>query len=763
MSSSLRREDARLVTGTARFTGDLGDGALCAAFVRSTVAHGRLTTLALDSVRAQPGVVAAFGAADLDLADIPGTTGTGPDAPAMARPPLVRDRVRYAGEALAVVIAEDGYLAADAMEHADLVIEPDPVVADASAALTDEVVLFPAAGTNVVSRTITPDGPSPDLDAWPVKASVEVRNQRLAPAPIEPLGILAEPSGEGLTIWCGHQAPHRLRSQLCRLLGLDPAGVHVVVPDVGGAFGMKGMLYPEYLVVAAAARRLGRPVRWVQDRYEQFVCGTHGRGQRHRMTLAGDRDGTIRAARAEIVADVGAYPHNGSGTPLFTSYMTPGPYAISHLQVTTTMVVTNRAPTGSYRGAGRPEAAYAMERAVEAFAAAAGVDAVDVRRRSFVPPDRMPHRTPTGAHYDSGDYPAALDLALQLIDAQDVRAEQRRRRAEGAHPIGLGIGAFVERAGGAPDSTEFARVELQDDGRLVARVGTSATGQGHETTWSDLVADVFSVKPGLVTVLSGDTREVAHGTGSFASRSAQIGGSAVQRTAQRVHEAARAVAADLLEIAPRDLRAGGGRFAAVGDPEAAVGLKAVAAHAHATGVDLAAEESYSPHAQTFPYGVHAAVVEVDLETGKVNLRRMAAVDDCGNVLHPQIVEGQVHGSLAQGVAQALYEEVTYDEDGQPLTSSFADYLVPAAPDLPAFTTARLTSPAPSNPLGAKGAGEAGCIGAPPAIVNAALDALRPYGVTDLQMPLTPEHVWRALQAARESAALIGEAGREKRG
>jgi carbon-monoxide dehydrogenase large subunit len=742
----LRREDARLVTGQAKFLADLYEPGLAyCAFVRSMQAHGRLEPVDTGAAQDAPGVVAAWGAADLDLRDIPGNTGVGSPAPTMPRPVLARERVRYAGEPVAVVVAEDRASAVDATELVTAWVDPEPVVTDIEMALTDEVLLFPEAGTNVVTRT---DLSGSTHDEWPVRATVAVDNQRIAPVPVEPLSIKARPEPDGrLTVWCGHQRPHRLRRQLATLLDIAEQRIHVIVPEVGGAFGQKGMLFPEYLVVAAAALRLRRPVMWVATRYEQFIGGTHGRAQQHRVELAGDATGRIHRARIDITADVGAYPHNGSQIPRFTGYMATGPYDIADLTLSTTVAVTNRAPTGSYRGAGRPEAAYAIERAVDAFARAAGMDPAEVRRRNFIAADAMPHRTATGALYDSGDYARALEMALDLAAAPAVRDEQRHRREEGGNPIGLGIGAFVERAGGDPDSSEHARVELTREG-LTVRVGTSASGQGHETVWSQILADVFDVDPDRVTVIAGDTDEVREGTGTFASRSAQIAGSAVRRVGTMVRDRARDLAAEMFEAAPGDIRVSDGAFGVVGEPDAAVPLAEVVAFAAERDQTLDAQETWSPHAQTFPYGVHVAVVEVDLDTGEVTLRTMVAVDDCGNVLNPQIVEGQVHGSLLQGIGQALYEAIEYDA-GQPLTTSLAEYLAPTAPDAPDFVTGRLVSPAPSNPLGAKGTGEAGCIGAPPAIVNAVLDALAPYGVTTLDMPLTPQRVWRALQDARK--------------
>lgn len=741
-----RLEDDRLVHGLGRFVPDLRpQGMVHAAFVRSYLPHA--TVGEIDRAAADlPGVVALFTADDLDLPLIPGATGRGPKV-ATPRPVLARDRVRYVGEPIAMVVAEDRYVAADAAETW-VELEPLPVVADHVAALRDETVLHPEHGSNVVDRSVVGIDDPEDGPAGPISVTVQVDNQRLAPAPIETLGILAEPTSDGrLTVWCGHQAPHRLKKQLSNLLGLDADRIRVVVPDVGGAFGMKGMLYPEYLAVVAAALRLGRPVRWVENRTEHFLGGTHGRGLHHTVTLSGDPDGRVRRARLHLVSDLGAYPHNGSQVPMFARFVAGGLYDIQDLSITTDMVVTNRAPTGSYRGAGRPEAAYAIERAMEAYARACDLDPAEVRRRNLVGPDQMPYRSATGALYDSGDYPAALDLALELADYDGVRAEQAERRARGDHGLGIGIGAFVERAGGAIGSDEYARVELADDGHLVVRTGTCATGQGHQTVWSQLTSNVFGVGRETVEVVAGDTDAVADGVGSFASRSAQVGGSAIHLAAGRLRERLRELAADHLEVDPADLRFEGGQVAVGGAPQVAVSLADLARLAAEREVATFEEERFDPQAQTFPYGVHIAVVEVDTATGRVAIRRLVAVDDCGTVLDSEIVEGQVVGSLMQGIAQALYEGLAYDDEGQLKTTTFAEYHVPTAVEAPEIITDRLVSPAPSNPLGVKGSGESGCIGAPPAIVNAVLDALEPLGVRDLQMPLTPRTVWSAIRTA----------------
>ena len=747
-TGSLRLEDDRLVHGRGAYVGDLRPpGLLHAAFVRSYLPHARVVAVDRAAAEAVPGVAGVFTADDLPDRPIPGATGRGPDV-RMPRPVLAGEVVRYVGEPIAMVVAEDRYVAADAAELW-VELEELPVVADPDAALRDEVVLHPDHGSNLVARAVAGVEDAEDGPAGPVEVTVTLDNQRLAPAPIEPMAILCEPGDDGrLTVWCGHQAPHRLQKQLAGLLGIDAASIRVVVPDVGGAFGMKGMLYPEYVAVAAAALRLGRPVRWIENRSEQFLGGTHGRGMQHTVTLSGDADGRVRRARVHLVGDLGAYPHNGSQVPLFARFVAGGAYDLPDLQVTSEMVVTNRAPTGSYRGAGRPEAAYAIERAIEAYARACDLDPAEVRRRNLVRADQMPYRAATGALYDSGDYPAALELALRLADYDALRDEQTRRRADGDHALGIGIGAFVERAGGAIGSDEYARVELADDGHVVVRTGTCPTGQGHRTVWSQLAGEVFAVPPDTVEVFAGDTDEVADGIGSFASRSAQVGGSAIHLAAGRLRDRLRDLAADHLEVDPADLQVVDGAIGVTGAPQVAVDLATLARLAAERDVTTFEEERFDPQAQTFPYGVHVAVVEVDVATGRVTIRNLVAVDDCGNVLHPEIVEGQVVGSLMQGVAQALYEGLHY-EDGQLRTTTFAEYHVPTAVEAPPIVTDRLVHPAPSNPLGVKGSGESGCIGAPPAIVNAVLDALEPLGVRDLQMPLTPQTVWRAIRAARD--------------
>lgn len=746
-----RREDRRFVTGAGRYVSDLApESTVHLAFVRSPEAHALIAGIDTAAAATAPGVLGVFTAGDLGLGDIPGDS-IAVVSPGFSRPHLAHTKVRYVGEPVAVLAAETMAEATDAAELVWVDYERLPVMSAPEAALTDTVILHEAAGSNIVDRWEL--GEAHDVASYEVSVEIEVKNQRLAPTSIEPLAILAIPEGDDrLTVYVGHQRPHGFKARLSALLPIDPAKLRIVVPDVGGAFGMKGMTYPEYTVVATLALRLGRPVIWAERRREHLSGGTHGRGSSHRVRLSGDGDGRIRRAEIHMVADLGAYPHNGSAIPTFARLVATGLYDISDVWITTTSVVTNRAPTGSYRGAGRPEAAYAIERGIDAFARAAGLDPVEVRLENFIPSQSLPFLTPTGALYDSGDYAQAMRRAIDLVGLDRVRAEQADRRRQGADPIGVGFGAFVERSGGASHTGEYGRVEVDDAGVITLRTGSTSAGQGHETAWAQVAAVALGVEPEEILYVAGDTAQVERGTGTAASRSTQIGATAIWRTAHVVRDRAIEVAADLLEASASDIVLADGVFSAAGVPGSGIGWPEVAGAARAKRVELAADEWYVPGAQAFPYGVHVAVVEVERETGEVRLRQIVAVDDCGNVINPMMVEGQLHGSLMQGVGQALYEGIEYSEDGQLLTATLMDYELPRASDAPPILSDRLVHPAPSNSLGAKGTGEAGCIGAPPAIVNAVLDALTPYGVTHLDMPLRPATVWAALQRAGARAA-----------
>ena len=740
----LRLEDRPLVTGTGSYVADLIDAStLHCAFVRSTLAHGTFDPPSVEEALAMPGVVAVELAGTLDLPDLPSSPGRGaPDAEGMGQSPLARGRVRHVGDPIAVVVAETPQQALDAAEAIWVDLEPLPAVMDVETALAGETLLFPATGSNLVDEvTVGSSGPRPETQ---VETTVHIDIPRVSPVTIEPLAILVRPVDGRLEVWCGHQSPARLPHQLGSMLGLDPSTFRARVPDVGGAFGTKGQFYAEYPVVAALAHRLGRPVAWIQGRREQLLSGTHGRGQEATVRIGGDRDGRIRFVQARFVGDIGAYPVTGSRIPFFSQSVSQGAYDIEHLEVTALAVVTTKAPTGPYRGAGRPEGAIAIERAVDAFAAAIGMAPEEVRRINFVRPDAFPYRSQVGTVYDSGDYAATMQVALEAVEIDRWRSEQESRRADGRDPIGIGIGTFIERAGGAPGSAEYGRVEVRDDGAVVVRTGSTAAGQGHRTVWSQIASSVLDVPPDQIVFYAGDTDEVADGVGSFGSRSAQLGGSAVFRSANQVRERILEVAAKMLEASEADLELVGGQVRVAGSPGSEVSFAEVSADARSRGVDLAAEDMFSADAQTFPYGAYVAVVEVEVETGQVNLLQLVAVDDCGTILNPMVVEGQVHGSIMQGIGEAFLEGIHYDGDGQPMTANLMSYLIPNAIQPFPLISKRTVHPAPSNPLGAKGSGESGCIGAPPAILNAVHDALRDRGVSSLGFPLTPARVWGAI-------------------
>ena len=745
--SPLRLEDRPLITGAGSYVADLVDQTtLHCAFVRSPVAHGRFAPPEIEPAAEMPGVVAIHLAETLDLADLPTAEAPGrPSADGMGQPPLARGKVRYVGEPIAVVVTEMASQAVDAAEQIWVDIDPLPTVTDPFAALDDEVLLYPDVGTNLaLERTLGSTSLPPKVET---EATVELEIPRVSPVTVEPLAILARPREDGLEVFCGHQAPWRLARQLGDVLGLGPERIRVRVPDVGGAFGTKGPFYAEYAVVSAIALRLGRPVAWLEKRREQILSGAHGRGQHLRVRIGGNRDGRIRFVESEITGDVGAYPASGLIVPTLSAFVAQGNYDVGHLNVRVRAVVTNRAPTGPYRGAGRPEAAIAIERAVDAFAVHIGMPPEEVRRKNFITSDALPYTTHTGAVYDSGDYTAALDLALETVGIDRWRREQKKRRDGGGNPIGIGIGSFIERAGGARDSGEWGKVALAPDGTVVVRTGSTPAGQSHRTVWSQIAASVFSVPLGSVVFHAGDTAEVADSVGSFASRSLQLGGSAVLRRATEVRERAAKVAAAMLEAAEVDLELVDGQFRVVGSPGSEISLSDVAREAAASGVELSSEEMFLPGEQTFPYGTYVAVIEVEMETGQVEILDLVAVDDCGNVINPMVVEGQVHGSVLQGVGETLLEAIVYDEDGQLLTANLMSYLIPSATQDVPLTMKRLYHPAPSNPLGAKGTGETGCIGVPAAMLNAIHDALRPHGVASIDFPLTPSRVWQAIRDA----------------
>jgi aerobic carbon-monoxide dehydrogenase large subunit len=755
----LRIEDPRFLTTGGVYTEDVVDDRLTGAchvfFVRSPIAHARISGIDVSAAQSAPGVVAAFTAADLaDLPDI------GPMMPGlvnerMRRRLLATDVVRHVGDAVAVVVTEEPYQGEDAIELVDVDYEPLPAVIDLAAAASGEVVLFEEAGTNVAANFGDPATLDEHLfDGCDAVVRRTIMNQRVAPAPMETRAAAAAWGKDGrLTAWIPNQGAQGTRSGLAGLLGLEQEKVRVITPDVGGAFGAKFGADPEHAVVAWVARQLGRPARWTETRYENLIAMTHGRAQQQTVTIGGSRDGTVQAYRLEIVQDAGAYPRIGAILPFLTILMTPGPYAIGKAEAVAKTVVTTTTPLGAYRGAGRPEATAAVERAMDLFAAEIGMDPADVRRRNLLPPFTEPHRTAFGALYDSGDYVAALDKALAAAGYAGLREEQAGRRERGETvQLGIGLSCYVEITGmGDGEETppeENATVEVHPDGSATILTGTSPHGQGHATAWAMLASDKLGIPVDRITLKWGDTDLVPEGGGTGGSRSLQQGGLAVQQASAELIELARARAAAALEASPADLVFDTERsaFAVAGDPDAAVPLAQLA-----EAERLLVRTVFSAPGATFPFGTHVAVVEVDTETGKVTLRQMVTVDDAGFVLNPLLAEGQRHGGIAQGAAQAFLEEFVYDADGNPLTASFADYPFLSATEVPSFDLADMATPTSYNPLGVKGIGEAGTIGATPAVQNAVVDALAHLGVRHIDMPASPQRVWRALQAAEQAA------------
>ncbi len=754
----LRTEDPKFLTTGGEYTADVTDDRLTGAchvfFVRSPVAHARIARVDASAALRAPGVLAVITGAD--LAGLPDLKPMDPDTMnmRMLRRPLATDVVRFVGDPVAAVVTEHEYQGEDAVELVDVDYEPLPTVLDLDDALSGATLLFPEAGSNVVGEFGDRSALRPDLfDGCEVVVTRTFTNQRVAPAPMETRAAAAAWDADGrLTAWVPNQGAQGTKGSLARMLGVDRDLVRVITPDVGGAFGAKFGADPEHAVVAWAARHLGRPARWTETRFENLLTMTHGRAQRHTVTIGGSRDGDVRAYRLEVVQDSGAYPRIGALLPSLTILMATGPYDIPNAEAVGVSVVTNTTPVGAYRGAGRPEATAALERAMDLFAAEIGMDPAQVRRRNLLPPFSEPHETKFGALYDNGDYPAALDLVLQAAGYDKLRAEQAARRSSGDRvQLGIGVSCYVEITGGGDESgppSENATVEVHPDGTATILTGTSPHGQGHSTAWAMIASDELGIDVDKITVKWGDTDLIPEGGGTGGSRSLQQGGAAVQQASRELLDVARERAAAELEANPADLRFDVARsaFEVAGDPDAAVHL-----------ADLARDERlliravFTAPEATYPFGAHLAVAEVDTETGKATLTRMVTVDDAGIVLNPLLAEGQRHGGIAQGAAQALLEEVVYDADGNPLTASFADYPIVSATELPSFELVTSETPTSYNPLGAKGIGEAGTIGATPAVQSAVVDAVAHLGVRHVEMPASPMRVWRAIAEARASA------------
>jgi aerobic carbon-monoxide dehydrogenase large subunit len=748
----LRVEDPRFLRGEGRYLENMPlEGAHAVTFVRSPVAHARITEIDTSAATALPNVQ-VFTAADVDAPPF------GPPPywninPGMVRPLVTPDVVRFAGEIVAVVVSEDRTSGTDAAELVMVDYDPLPPVLSAEESLEGKVLLFPELGTNIANF------PEPDLDeideglfdGCDVVVSDTFWSQRMSAAPMEPRSAAARfDDDDRLTYWGTTQIPHTDRMILAGMLGLDPGKVRVVSQDVGGGFGAKG-LEPEGVLVAWLSRRLGHPVRWTETRTESMLGLLHGRAQRLEFSLGGTRDGKLLAYRLRVLADTGAYPILGAFLPNLTALMASEVYGIAKVETKTVSVATNATPTTAIRGAGRPEAAQAMERAIDLFAAEAEIDPAELRRKNFIAKDAFPFTTPTGASYDSGDYEGALDLALRSAGYDELREEQQRRRAEGGTmELGIGLAAYVEITNGLGEA-EFGEVEITEDGDAILRTGSFSHGQGHETTFAMIVAEQLGIPVERVTVIKGDTGEVPQGAGTFGSKSTQIGGVAGGLAAEGVVDRAKGMVADYLEASAADvvLDLGRGSFHVAGTPEPSLSWGELATRAAGDGRLRELKVSHEFQAPpTFPFGVHVAVVEVDTETGKVELARHIAVDDAGTLINPVIADGQVHGGIAFGVGQALYEEVVYGEDGYPLTNTFVGYGFPSAAEFPSFERVEMVTPTPANALGVKGIGESGTVGATPAVHNAVVDALRPHGVRHVDLPCNGENVWKALQEAK---------------
>lgn len=781
----LRKEDARLITGQTNWTDNIDvPGLLHLAVLRSPMAHARIERVDVSPALERPGVVAAFTGRDLagELGSLPCAWPVTEDMVLPDHPPLALDEVRHAGDPVAVVAARDRYAAADALEAIEVDYEPLPPVLDLEEALAEDAPLVHAdKGTN--RAYVWPLRTGEDYASVRQRADVVIkrryRQQRLIPNAMEPRAVVVAPlaaSGE-YTVYSATQIPHILRIMLSTVTGIPEHKLRVVAPDVGGGFGSKLQVYGEEALALAIARKLGRPVKWTESRSEGYLATHHGRGMIQDIELAATREGRMLGLKVDLLADMGAYLMLVTpGIPILGAFMYPGIYKMDAYEFTCTGVFTTRTPTDAYRGAGRPEATYAIERMMDELAAEVGLDPVEVRRRNWIRHEEFPYTTIAGLTYDSGHYEAATDKALALFGYDELRAEQRERDERG-DPVRLGIGVstYTEMCGLAPSRVlrdlrygaggwEAASIRMLPTGKVEVVTGTSPHGQGHVTSWSQIAADVLGVPFEDIEVLHGDTQTAPQGMDTYGSRSLAVGGAAVHRAAEKVVEKARKVAAHLLEANEDDLEFTNGVFSVKGSPEARKTIQEIAfetftSHDVPDGMEptLNAEHVHDPENFSYPHGTHLCAVEVDTETGQTRIRSYVCVDDVGRVINPMIVEGQVHGGLAQGIAQALYEEAVYDTEGNLVSGTMADYLVPSAADLPEFVTDRTETPASTNPLGVKGVGEAGTIASTPAVVNAIVDALRPLGVHDVPMPCTPERVWEAIRSAQSSGTAQKEA------
>ena len=758
-----RREDPDLLTGAGTYTADIHlEGMLHLAIVRSPYAHAAIRDVDTSQAEALDGVVAVLTAKDVNphLAQpipAPYISKKYEVRRAPERYPLAAGRARHVGDPVAVVLAENRYLAADAADRVFVDYDPLPVVTDPEDALDEDApTIYKEWGGNVGFRRRDADD---DVD--PIFASaahvVESRtvNQRVIGNAMEPRAVVAQfdAGADSFTVWTPTQRPHSIRDGIAAVLDLPKENVRVIAPNVGGGFGIKASFYPEEVLVPFLARQFERPVKWVASRSEDYLASVQGRGQITTLRLAADADGRVEALDLDVLMDCGAYyGHVTPYIPTYTTLMIAGVYTVPAVRSQFTGVVTNKQASEPYRGAGRPEGILAIERAMDLLAAEIGLDPVELRRRNFIPPTAFPYETPTGAVYDSGGYEQALDKVLDLVDYQALRDEQARRRQAGGRLLGIGVSCYIEVCGFGP--FEMGSVSVDEAANVTILSGTSPQGQGHETAWTQIAAGVLQIPPEAITVIQSDTGVVPRGIGTFGSRSAAVGGSAIFANAETVREKARQIAGHMLEAAAEDVVLEDGRFHVAGVPDRSLTWQEIARVA-ATSDDLPealqgglnADEDFKPQGNLYPFGAHVCVLEVDPATGEVEIVRYVTVDDCGNVINPMLVAGQIHGGIAQGVGQALLEGAHYDEAGNLLTGTLLDYAVPRADNLPSYENHRTETPTPLNPMGVKGVGEAGTIGATPAVVNAVHDALSHLGVRNLEMPLTAEKIWQAINAS----------------
>ncbi|MEK6600481.1 MAG: xanthine dehydrogenase family protein molybdopterin-binding subunit [Candidatus Binatota bacterium] len=766
-----RREDPRLICGLAHYVDDINlPNTLHVAIVRSPYAHARIKAIHVEEALKYPGVVAVI--TGKDIRDRVGLVPVASENPSLRVPKhyvLAVGKVCFVGEGVAAVVAEDRYTACDAVDLIRVDYEPLPVVSDPEQALaTGSPVIHSEWPDNVAFRWTLKQG---NLARAFKEAHKIVKqrlvHQRLAPIALEPRGVLARylPGEKELTLWSSTQIPHLLKTQLSLMLKLPENHVRVIAPEVGGGFGSKLNVYAEEGLLGYLAMKHNRPVKWIEGRRENIQATIHGRGQVGAVEVAVKKDGTILGLEYKVIADIGAYHQLLTpGIPPLTGLMLSGAYKIPAIGTEVTGVFTNKMATDAYRGAGRPEATYVVERMMDRAARELGMDPVEIRRKNFPKPKEFPFKTATGLLYDSGNYQAALDKALKLVGYEKWRREQKKLRKEGRY-LGIGLSTYVEICAMGPSAAmpaggwESGTVRVEPTGKVTVLTGVSPHGQGQETSFAQIVADEMGVGLDDITVIHGDTAVVASGIGTFGSRATAVGGTAVLQAAQKVMEKAREIAAHLLEADPGDLVFSEGRFSVKGVPKKGITIQQIALEAHIAKnlpkkmePGLSATSVFEPANFTFPFGTHVCVVEVDPKSGGIEIKKYVAVDDCGKVINPLLVDGQVQGGIAQGLGQALYEEVVYDENGQILTGSLMDYALPKAVDIPWLELARTETPTPVNPLGVKGVGEAGTIGSTPAVVNAVVDALSPFGVTHIDMPLKPEKIWRLCQANEAASA-----------